>query len=163
MVSNTEYVVSYLFNWNESIFSIFKLWDMGYSAIAWFFFLMCIKGLKIFILTLLHANHLWQKKDFYSSLVLVLEDLVGLCRTNQLQLLWHQLLGHRLTLLWCRIVCPGNEQRTFLSFVIFETVPSTAFLTLVDYESYSLSSKGFLPSVVDIMVIWIKFTHSRPF
>ena len=37
--------------------------------------------------------------------------------------------------------------------VIFETVPSTAFLTLVDYEGYSISSKGFLTSVVDIMVI----------
>ena len=31
--------------------------------------------------------------------------------------------------------------------------PSTAFWTLVDYEGYSISSKGFLPIVVDIMVI----------
>ena len=31
--------------------------------------------------------------------------------------------------------------------------PSTAFQTLVDYEGYSISSKGFLPTVVDIMVI----------
>ena len=30
-------------------------------------------------------------------------------------------------------------------------------------ESYSSSSKGFLPTVVDIMVIWIKFAHSGPF
>ena len=37
--------------------------------------------------------------------------------------------------------------------VIFEIVPSAAFPTLVDYEGYSISSKGFLPSVVDIMVI----------
>ena len=34
--------------------------------------------------------------------------------------------------------------------------PSTAFWTLVDYEGYSISSKGFLPTVVDIMVIWMK-------
>ena len=27
---------------------------------------------------------------------------------------------------------------------------------------YSISSKGFLPVVVDIMVIWIKFTYSGP-
>ena len=33
----------------------------------------------------------------------------------------------------------------------------------VDYESYSISSKGFLPSVLDKMVIWVKFTHSSPF
>ena len=31
--------------------------------------------------------------------------------------------------------------------------PSTAFRTLVDYEGYSISSKAFLPTVVDIMVI----------
>ena len=32
--------------------------------------------------------------------------------------------------------------------------PSTAFWTLfVDYEDYSISSKGFLPAVVDIMVV----------
>ena len=30
----------------------------------------------------------------------------------------------------------------------------------VDYEGYSISSMGFLPTVVDVMVIWIKFTHS---
>ena len=33
----------------------------------------------------------------------------------------------------------------------------------VDYDGYSISSKGFLPIVVDIMVVWIKFTHSSPF
>ena len=31
--------------------------------------------------------------------------------------------------------------------------PSTAFWTLIDYDGYSISSKGFLPMVVDIMVI----------
>ena len=41
--------------------------------------------------------------------------------------------------------------------------PSTAFWTLVEYDGYSISSKGFLPTVVDIMVIWVKFTHSNPF
>ena len=43
--------------------------------------------------------------------------------------------------------------------VIFE-IPSTAFQTLVDEDGYSISSKGFLPTVVDIMV---EFTHSSPF
>ena len=27
-------------------------------------------------------------------------------------------------------------------------------------DGYSISSKGFLPTVVDIMVMWVKFTHS---
>ena len=30
-------------------------------------------------------------------------------------------------------------------------------------KGYSISSKGFMPTVVDIMVIWIKFTHFNPF
>ena len=32
-----------------------------------------------------------------------------------------------------------------------------------DYDGYSISSEGFLPAVVDIMVICVKFTHSSPF
>ena len=34
-----------------------------------------------------------------------------------------------------------------------QRVGHTAFQTLVDYNDYSISSKGFLPTVVDIMVI----------
>ena len=35
--------------------------------------------------------------------------------------------------------------------------------SFVDHDVYSISSKGFLPTVVDIiMVIWVKFTHSSP-
>ena len=37
------------------------------------------------------------------------------------------------------------------------------FRLFIDYEGYSISSKGFLPIVVDIMVIWIKFTNFHPF
>ena len=36
---------------------------------------------------------------------------------------------------------------------IFEVSPSTAFWTLVDYEGYFVSSKGFWPTIVDIMVV----------
>ena len=32
--------------------------------------------------------------------------------------------------------------------------------SLVDCDGYSISSKGFLLTVVDIMVIWVKFIHS---
>ena len=45
--------------------------------------------------------------------------------------------------------------------VIFEIVPKSC--TFVDYDSSSISSKGFLPTVVDIMVVWVKFAHSGPF
>ena len=35
--------------------------------------------------------------------------------------------------------------------------------SFVDYDGYSISSKGFLPTVVDIMVIWVKFICLVPF
>ena len=34
--------------------------------------------------------------------------------------------------------------------------------SFVDYDGYSISSKEFLPTVVDIMVTWIKFTQAHP-
>ena len=106
----------------------------------------------------LHSNPLSWKGHLF--LLLVLEGLVGLHRTGQLHLLWHQWLGHRLGLLWCWMVCLENESRTLLFLRLH---PSTAFWTLVDCEGYSISSMGFLPTVVAIMVIWIKFTQSHPF
>ena len=48
--------------------------------------------------------------------VLVLEGLVGLHRTVQLQLLQHYWSGHRLGLLWYWMVCLGNKQRSFCLF-----------------------------------------------
>ena len=39
-------------------------------------------------------------------------------------------------------------------FVIFETAPKYCISgSFVDYEGYSISPKGFLPKVVDMMVI----------
>ena len=40
---------------------------------------------------------------------------------------------------------------------------STAFQTLVHYNGCSISSKGFLPTGVDRVVIWAKFTFFSPF
>ena len=48
------------------------------------------------------------------------------------------------------MVCLGDEE-IILSFL--RLYPSTAFQTLVDHDGYSISSEGFLPAVVDIMVI----------
>ena len=48
--------------------------------------------------------------------------------------------------------------------VIFETAPKYCILdSLVDSKGYTISSKEFLPAIVDIMVIWVKSVHSRPF
>ena len=44
--------------------------------------------------------------------------------------------------------------------VVFEIAPKYCISdSIVDYDGYSISSKGFLPTVVDILVIWVKFTH----
>ena len=48
--------------------------------------------------------------------------------------------------------------------VIFETASKYCILdSLGDYDGYSIYSKGFLPTAVDIMVISIKAAHSHPF
>ena len=107
---------------------------------------------------LLHSSPLlWEGHLF---LVLILEGLVGLHRTIQLLLLQHYWSGHKLGLLWYWMIYLGNKQ-IILSFLRLH--PSTAFRTPVDYDDYSISSKGCLPTIEDIMVIWVKFTHSSPF
>ena len=93
--------------------------------------------------------------------VLVLEDLVSLHRTIQLQLLQHSWLGHMLVLLWYWIVCLGNKMRCYCHF--WDCTQVLHFRLFFDYDGYSISSKSFWPTVVDIMVSWIKFTCFSPF
>ena len=92
-----------------------------------------------------------------SFLVLVLECLVGLHTTIQLPLLQHYWSGRRLGLLWYWMLCFRNEQRSFWHFWDCIQVLHFGFSC---YAGYSISSIGFLPTVVDVMVIWIKFVHS---
>ena len=83
--------------------------------------------------------------------MLVLKGLVGLHRTVQLQLLQRYWLGHRLgyrDIEWFALEMSRDHS------VTFETTSKHCILdSFVDYEGYSISSKGFLPTVVDIMVI----------
>ena len=58
----------------------------------------------------LPSPHMMKRTSF---LVLILEGVVGLHRTGQLQ---HQWLGHRVGLLWCWMVCLGNEMRSSCQF-----------------------------------------------
>ena len=102
------------------------------------------------------------KGHLFLFLLLVLVGLVGLHRTNsQLQLLQHYCSGHRLVLLWYWMVCLGNVQRPFCHF---ENALKFCILDcFMYYVGYSISSKRFLPTVVDVMVIWIQFSHSSPY
>ena len=83
--------------------------------------------------------------------MLVLKGLAGRHRTVQLLLLQHYWLGHRLDyhdIEWFALEM--NRERS----VIFEAASKYCILdSFVDYEGYSISSNGFLPTVVDIMVI----------
>ena len=76
--------------------------------------------------------------------VLVLEDLVGLRRAVQLQHYWSDYSYIE----WFALEM--NREHS----VIFEIAPTDCISdSFVDYDGYSISSKGFLPTVVDIMVI----------
>ena len=81
--------------------------------------------------------------------MLVLKGLVGLCRTIQLQLLQHYWLEHRRGLLLNGLPWKRTDHS-----VIFEIAPKYYISdSFVDYEGYPISSMGFLPTVVDKMVI----------
>ena len=48
--------------------------------------------------------------------------------------------------------------------VIFEIAPKYCILdSSVDYDGYSIFSKVFLPTVIDIVVFSVKLTRSSPF
>ena len=83
--------------------------------------------------------------------MLVLEGLVGLLRTVQLQLLQHYWLGIDLDyrdIEWFALETNRDHS------VIFEIASKYSIAdSFVDHDGYSISSKGFLPTVVDIMVI----------
>ena len=83
--------------------------------------------------------------------MLVLEGLVGLRKTVQLQLLQHYWLGHRLNN--CDIEWFALEMNRDNS-VGFEIASKYCISdSFVDHDGYSISSEGFLPAIEDLMVI----------
>ena len=83
-------------------------------------------------------------------MVLVLEDVVDLHRTVNFS--FFGISGWGIDLDFCDVEWFALEtNRDHL--LRLRLHPSTAFPTLVDYEGYSISSKGLLPTVVDIMVV----------
>ena len=81
----------------------------------------------------------------------VLEGLVGLHRTVQLS--FFSITGWGIDLDYCDIELFALETNRDHS-VIFEIASKYCILdSFVDHDGYSISSEGFLPTVVDIMVI----------
>ena len=82
------------------------------------------------------------------------------CKTHQFHLLQHRWLRYELD--HCDVEWFALEMNW--DPVFFEVATKYCISdTFIDYEGYSISSEGFLPTGVDIIVIWIKFTHSCPF
>ena len=79
--------------------------------------------------------------------MLVLKGLVGLHSTVQLQLL-QRYWG--IDLDYCWIALKMNRDHSLIFEIASKYRISDSF---VDNDGYSISSKGFLPAVVDIMVI----------
>ena len=93
--------------------------------------------------------------------MLVLKGLVGLQRTIQIS--FFSVTGRGIDLDYC-----DNEWFALETnrdhFVVFETASKYCLLdSFVYYDGYSISSKGFLPTVVHIMVICVKLAHSNSF
>ena len=89
------------------------------------------------------------KRTFFG--VLVLKGLVGLHITVQLQFLQHYWSGIDLDyhdIEW--FVLEMNRDHSIIFEIASKYCISDSF---VDYDGYFISSKGFLPTVVDIMVI----------
>ena len=111
-------VTSYLVLLEESVAKISAFsWQNSVSLDMLHFVLQGQIGLLLQVFLdslLLHSSPLWWKGHLF--VVLVLEGLIGLHRTLQLQLLQSYWLGHRLILLWYWMVCLGNEQISFCRF-----------------------------------------------
>ena len=98
----------------------------------------------------------YDEKDIFLG-ALVLEVLIGIHRTIQFQLLQHY--WQAIELDYCDIEWFALKMNKDHS-VVFVIAPKYYILdSFVDYEGYSISSKGFLPTVVDINSSRIKFSH----
>ena len=83
--------------------------------------------------------------------MLVLEGLVGLHRTVNFS--FFSITGQGIDLDYCDIECFALEMNRDHS-VVFEIASKYCISgSFVDHDGFSISSKGFLPTVLDIMVI----------
>ena len=107
-------------------------------------------------------NHNWALFSFWLSLFILSEAIFPLFSSRSSQnffsiIVWGIDLDYHDTELFALEM---NRDHS----VVFEIASKYFILdSFVDYDGYSTSSKGFLPMVVDLMIIWVHFTHSCPF
>ena len=84
----------------------------------------------------------------------VLEGLWVFTKTFSLS--FFSITGQSIDLDYCDIECFALERNRVHS-VVFE-IASKSYISdsFVDYDGYSISYKEFLPTIVDILVIWVK-------
>ena len=93
--------------------------------------------------------------------MLVLEGLVGII--ERFNFSFFSVTGWGIDLDYCDIEWFALETNWDHS-VIFKIAAKYCISdTFPDHEGYSISSKGFLPTIVDIKVIWVRFTLFHPF
>ena len=101
----------------------------------------------------------YNEKDIFFG-VLFLEGLVVFMELFNFS--FFSITGRGIDLDYCGIewfALETNRDHFVISEIASKCCISDSF---VNYDGYSISSKGFLPTVVDIMVIWVEFTHSSP-
>ena len=117
---------------------------------------LLFQGSLDFLLT--HSGTLWWKGH------LILISLGGL--VVFIELFYFSFFSIRcwsIDLDYCNAECFALEMNRDHS-IIFQIATRYFILdSFVDYEWYSIPSKRFLPIVIDIRFIWIKFAHSSPF
>ena len=88
----------------------------------------------------------------------------GKCyRSSQINLSFFNICGWGVDLDYCDLKWFALKTNRGQS-IVFEIAPKYYISdSFVDYEGYSISSKGILPTIVDTIDIWIKFTHSCSF
>ena len=145
---------------------VYLLWpvcSLGKTLLAFVLLHSVLQGqicLVFLDFLLLHSSLLeWKGHLFW---VLVLKALVVLHKTINFS--FFSITGWGIGLDYCDIEWFALKTNRDHS-VFLRLHPSTAFWTLVDHDGFSISSKGFLPIVVDNRdskpEVWFHFDHGR--
>ena len=90
-----------------------------------------------------------------SFLVLVLEGLIRLHQTVQLQLFWHYWLWHRLGLLWYWMVSLRNEPRWFCHFWDCTQILHFGLLLTIFFAAKQKQIGDLKPGSLGISLAWL--------
>ena len=103
-VVDKEYLLSNTLSRIQLVFALLHFAHQGQTGLL----------LQVYLDFLLsHSNPQWWIDLFF---VLVIGSLLGIHRTDKLQLLPHWWQGHRLGLMWCSMACLDNEWRSLCHF-----------------------------------------------